>query len=131
AREVRHRVVTASAGRAGSVPVRRLDGRNGDRSPDGQWAKAPAFPSAAGGLVSTIDDVHAFARMMLSGGVAPDGTRLLSRASVEAMTTPQLADPAGVSPDGSLSWGFGVGVQVRRVGLTRPVGTYGWDGGLG
>ncbi len=31
----------------------------------------------------------------------------------------------------STGWGFGVGVTVRRTGLTRTVGSYGWDGGLG
>jgi CubicO group peptidase (beta-lactamase class C family) len=102
-------------------------------APSGQWAKAPAFPSAAGGLVSTIDDVHAFGRMLLRGGRLADGTQLLSRASVEAMTTDQLGPgrASEVSPDGSQSWGLGVGVQVRRVGVARTVGSYGWDGGLG
>ena len=33
--------------------------------------------------------------------------------------------------DGSLGWGIGVGVQVRRVGLVPTVGGYGWTGGLG
>ena len=102
--------------------------------PEGQWAKPPAFPSGGGGLVSTVDDLHAFARLLLSGGRLPDGSRLLSRASVEAMTTDQIgADRGGPgpSPDGSQGWGFGVGVQVRRTGLTRTVGSYGWDGGLG
>jgi CubicO group peptidase (beta-lactamase class C family) len=102
--------------------------------PGGQWAKAPAFPSAAGGLVSTVDDVHAFGRMLLAGGRLPDGSRLLSRASVAAMTTDQLGparDASGPSPDGSQGWGFGVGVQLRRTGLSPSVGTYGWAGGLG
>ena len=102
--------------------------------PGGQWAKAPAFPSGGGGLVSTVDDVHAFGRMLLAGGRLPDGSRLLSRASVAAMTTDQLGDrrhDAGPSPDGSEGWGLGVGVQLRRTGLARSVGTYGWDGGLG
>jgi CubicO group peptidase (beta-lactamase class C family) len=50
------------------------------------------------------------------------------------MTTDQLgvADGApGPMADGSQGWGFGVGVQVRRTGPARTVGTYGWDGGLG
>ena len=64
-------------------------------APDGQWAKPPAFPSGGGGLVSTVDDVHAFARMLLSGGRLPDGSRLLSRASVEAMTTDQIGVDRG------------------------------------
>ena len=98
--------------------------------PDGQWAKPPAFPSAAGGLVSTVDDVHAFGRMLLAGGRLPDGSRLLSPASVAAMTTDQVGG-AGPSPDGSQGWGFGVGVQLRRTGLGPGVGGYGWSGGLG
>jgi CubicO group peptidase (beta-lactamase class C family) len=63
--------------------------------PDGQWAKAPAFPSGAGGLVSTVDDMHAFARMLLSRGRLPDGSRLLSPASVEAMTTDHIGVDRG------------------------------------
>ena len=64
--------------------------------PDGQWAKPPAFPSGAGGLVSTVDDVHAFGRMLLAGGRLPDGSQLLSRASVTAMTTDQIGAGPGV-----------------------------------
>jgi CubicO group peptidase (beta-lactamase class C family) len=102
--------------------------------PGGQWATAPAFPSGGAGLVSTVDDLHAFASMLLSKGRLPDGSRLLSRASVEAMTTDQIAagrGAGGPSPDGSLGWGLGVGIQLRRTGPSRGVGSYGWDGGLG
>jgi CubicO group peptidase (beta-lactamase class C family) len=102
--------------------------------PDGQWATPPAFASGAAGLVSTLDDLHAFGRMLLSGGRLPDGSRLLSRASVEAMTTDQIGvthGGPGPLPDGSQGWGFGVGVQVRRSGLGPPIGAYGWAGGMG
>jgi CubicO group peptidase (beta-lactamase class C family) len=102
--------------------------------PGGQWATAPAFPSGGGGLVSTLDDFHAFGRMLLAGGRLPDGTALLSRAAVEAMTTDQIGvarGAAGPSPDGSQGWGFGVAVEVRRRGLGPTVGGYGWAGGLG
>jgi len=43
------------------------------------YAEPPAFTSGGGGLVSTADDYLRFARMILAGGVAADGTRLLSR----------------------------------------------------
>jgi CubicO group peptidase (beta-lactamase class C family) len=103
-------------------------------APDGQWSRPPAFPSGGGGLVSTLDDIYSFGRMLSSGGRLPDGSRLLSRASVEAMTTDHIGAAAGApgpTPDGSQGWGFGVGVQVRRTGLAPTIGTYGWAGGLG
>ncbi|HET6774928.1 MAG TPA: serine hydrolase domain-containing protein [Acidimicrobiales bacterium] len=127
---------TTHIDRLGSCYARNPE--TGERSvfdpPDGQWSTPPAFPSGAAGLVSTVDDVHAFARMLLAGGRLPDGPRLLSRASVEAMTTDHLGAGPGVpgpSPDGSQGWGLGVGVTVRRTGPTPNVGSYGWAGGLG
>src|SRR5215469_12558244 len=60
--------------------------------PDGQWSSAPAFPSGAGGLVSTAGDWLSFARMLLADGTA-GGRRLLSPASVRLMTTDHLTQP--------------------------------------
>jgi CubicO group peptidase (beta-lactamase class C family) len=103
--------------------------------PQGRWASPPAFPSAAGGLVSTIDDLHAFARMLLDGGIGAND-RVLSRASVDLMTSDHLtaAQRASTGMPGAFvdtSWGFGLQVQTRRTGLGPTVGAYGWDGGLG
>ncbi|MGH9810867.1 MAG: serine hydrolase domain-containing protein, partial [Terriglobia bacterium] len=39
-----------------------------DEAEGGQWSRPPAFPSGAGGLVSTIDDYLAFGQMMLNMG---------------------------------------------------------------
>jgi CubicO group peptidase (beta-lactamase class C family) len=102
--------------------------------PNGQWTKPPAFPSGGGGLVSTVDDIHVFGRMLLYGGRLPDGSRLVSAAAVEAMTTDQIGADRGASGpslDGSQGWGFGVAVQVRPTGLAPTAGSYGWAGGLG
>src|SRR5438874_5256213 len=113
-----------------------VNGETGERfiydPPGGQWSKPPAFPSASGGLVSTVDDFFAFGRMLLSGGRLPDGPRLLSRPSVEAMTTDHLGVERGApGPSPDQGWGFGVGVMVRRTGPASPAGSYGWAGGLG
>jgi CubicO group peptidase (beta-lactamase class C family) len=100
--------------------------------PDGQWSTPPAFPSGGAGLVSTATDFLAFAEMLLRGG-AP----LLSRPSVETMTTDQLTPEqkavSGFFPDDfdARGWGFCVGVVTRREHPAAPVGQYGWDGGLG
>jgi CubicO group peptidase (beta-lactamase class C family) len=104
-----------------------------DAPAGGDWSRPPAFESGGGGLVSTADDFLSFAHMLLNGGVH-DGERLLSRSSVELMTSDQLTPENRVGPDvildDDMSWGFGVGVVIRR-GSLMNIGTYGWDGGLG
>jgi CubicO group peptidase (beta-lactamase class C family) len=107
-----------------------------DEAEGGQWSRPPAFPSGAAGLVSTIDDYHAFAQMMLNKGKHGIGS-ILSRPSVEVMTTDQLTD--GQKAVSGLSagffeghgWGFGVSVVTKRVDIYGPIGKFGWDGGLG
>jgi CubicO group peptidase (beta-lactamase class C family) len=124
---------TTAVDRLGSCYT--TDPETGERrvydAPTGQWSAPPAFPSGGAGLVSTLDNVYAFGRMLLAGGRLPDGSPLLSRASVEAMTTDHLTGTGGPSPDGAQGWGFGVAVQTRRSGLGPTVGGYGWAGGLG
>jgi CubicO group peptidase (beta-lactamase class C family) len=107
-----------------------------DEARGGQWSRPPAFPSGAGGLVSTIDDYLAFGQMMLNQGKY-DNERILSRLSVELMTTDQLTPEQKAAPslisgflDGH-GWGFGVSVVTRRDDIAAVPGRYGWDGGLG
>jgi CubicO group peptidase (beta-lactamase class C family) len=57
-----------------------------------------AFPDARGGLVSTADDYLAFDRMMLDGG-DHGGERILSRVSVELMTTDHLTPELRATSD--------------------------------
>ncbi|MFI1014344.1 serine hydrolase domain-containing protein [Streptomyces sp. NPDC020965] len=103
-------------------------------APDGQWSEPPAFPSGAGGLVSTADDWHAFARMLLAGGTTADGRRLLSSASVRRMTTDRLTpaqrEAAALFLEGQ-GWGFGGSVDVTALDPWHVPGRYGWVGGTG
>lgn len=97
---------------------------------DSEWRHAPAFPNGAGGVVSTADDLFAFAGMLLNGGTHGN-RRILSRPSVELMTANHLTPEQsmfGGAPD--LGWGFGVSVATKRTGLAS-IGRYGWDGGFG
>jgi CubicO group peptidase (beta-lactamase class C family) len=100
--------------------------------PAGQWSTPPAFPSGGAGLVSTAADYLSFAHMLLRGG-----RPILSRPSVETMTTDQLTPEqkavSGFFPDDFDARGFGfcVGIVTRREHPAFPVGQYGWDGGLG
>jgi CubicO group peptidase (beta-lactamase class C family) len=102
-------------------------------APDGQWSSLPAFPSGAGGLVSTADDWLRFARMLLAGGTV-DGRRLLSAASVRQLTTDHLTPTqreAGRLFLEGQGWGFGGSVDVAAVDPWNVPGRYGWIGGTG
>ncbi|MET4644020.1 beta-lactamase family protein [Streptomyces sp. NBC_01550] len=128
-----------------AVPAAKLDrftslyriDPNGDPqlvdAPDGQWSSMPAFPSGAGGLVSTLDDWLAFARMMLADGTF-DGRRLLSPASVRRMTTDHLTpaqrEASGLFIEGQ-GWGFGGSVDIGTAEPWNVAGRYGWIGGTG
>ncbi|QUI34649.1 serine hydrolase domain-containing protein [Streptomyces alfalfae] len=102
-------------------------------TPDGQWSAPPAFPSGAGGLVSTVDDYHAFARLLLAEGTAA-GRRLLTPESVRLMTTDHLTaaqrEASGLFTGGQ-GWGFGGSVDVTRTSPWNVPGRYGWVGGTG
>jgi CubicO group peptidase (beta-lactamase class C family) len=106
-----------------------------DPADNGDWSRPPVFPNGAGGLVSTADDYLSFARMLMHGG--RHGTvRILSRPSVELMTTDQLTPEqksrSGFGPGffADHGWGFCLQIATRRTHVAS-VGTYGWSGGMG
>ena len=107
-----------------------------DEARGGKWSHPPLFPSGAGGLVSTVDDYLAFGQMMLSQG-KHGGERLLSRLTIEAMTTDQLTPEqkavSGLVPGyfENHGWGLGVSIVTRRDDVAAVPGRFGWDGGLG
>jgi CubicO group peptidase (beta-lactamase class C family) len=102
-------------------------------APDGQWSTMPAFPSGAGGLVSTADDWLAFGRMLLAEGTA-GGRRLLAPESVRLMVTDRLTK---AQREASLlflegqGWGFGGSVDIDPIDPWNVPGRYGWVGGTG
>src|SRR5579875_2443278 len=104
-------------------------GRLTDAPAHTRFAAPPVFPSAAGGagpagaggLVSTADDLLAFAAMLAGQGRSPGG-RILSRPAVTAMTTDQLTPQQRADNEiyfhGAAGWGFGLSVDIRRTGLS-------------
>jgi CubicO group peptidase (beta-lactamase class C family) len=97
------------------------------------WTRPPAFPSGAAGLVSTIDDYLAFARLLLDEGVH-NGRRLLSQRWVRLMTTNHLTPEQMATGDpllGGQGWGFGVAVSTAPDEVSAEPGRYGWSGGYG
>src|SRR5436305_10960498 len=86
ARDARHGVLDIAARSAGHGLSAHARGSGGVwDEPDGRWSRAPDFGDGAGGLVSTVDDLHSFARMFLR-----DGAPVLSPDAVRAMTSDQL-----------------------------------------
>ncbi|MFC9085629.1 serine hydrolase domain-containing protein [Nocardiopsis dassonvillei] len=114
-----------------------------DPAEGGRHSQPPAFQGGGGGLVSTVDDYHAYFRMLLNQGMH-GSERILSRPAVQLMTTNRLT-PAQQAARNAMAtenvhvsfgqgqhggWGFGMAVRTYR-GDYAPVGQFGWDGGAG
>jgi CubicO group peptidase (beta-lactamase class C family) len=116
---------TEDAGRLATAYQPTADGNVVWDPPDGQWSRRPAFYDGAAGLVSTVDDLLAFARMLLRRGepvLTADQVREMSR---DHLTAPQRE--FGMAFLGGRGWGLGTSVV-----LDGPwAGAIGWDGGLG
>jgi CubicO group peptidase (beta-lactamase class C family) len=136
--EIKHARLAASygLGKDGAV-VLQDDPR---KSP---YLEPPHFVSGGGGLVSTAADYMKFCQMLLSGGKALDGARLLGPKTIELMTLNHL--PGGrelmevsrtpFAETGNHGLGFGLGVacivDVARTELAGSLGSYFWPGGTG
>ena len=88
-----HRVAVGHVGEPDEEPV-----------PTTTWG-IPRSAGPAGLVTARVADVLAFVRLHLSGGVAPDGSRLLSEESTEAMTRDEARLPDRYTLGDS--WGLG------------------------
>jgi CubicO group peptidase (beta-lactamase class C family) len=93
--------------------------------------EVPRFESGGGGLMSTAADYIRFLQLMRNRG-SLEGTRLLSRKSVEWMTSDHLGS---IPANGDLllpGYGFGLGFAVRLATGVGPQpgspGQYFWSG---
>ena len=97
---------------------------------------APRFESGGGGLFSTMDDYARFAQMLFQGGIF-GGTRILSRKTLEWMTSDHLGPNVRIGTPSLLQPGhtFGLGFAIRRdAGMGQTPGTPGeffWGGVAG
>ena len=121
------------------APSYRSDAQTGalelyDGATNGQWSRPPTFPDGGAGLVSTVDDYLAFGQMLLNGGTHVR-ERILSRPSVEAMTTnyitPEQKAGSEMVLDETRGWGFGLAIVTRNDEVSPMPGRFGWDGGYG
>jgi CubicO group peptidase (beta-lactamase class C family) len=93
----------------------------------------PKLLSGGGGMVSTAADYLRFCRMLLNGGEL-DGVRILSRKTIEYMTTDHIGSVRGPAYLPGAGYGFGLGFAVRltdgQASTPGSAGDYNW-GGLG
>ncbi|MFI6098476.1 serine hydrolase domain-containing protein [Lentzea sp. NPDC051213] len=80
------------------------------------------FPSGAGGLESTVDDLLAFNRYLLASDLLP-------QLAVDTTTAEERAE-AEIFLEGQ-GWGFGGSVDVAEIDPWNVLGRYGWVGGSG
>ncbi|GAB4130529.1 MAG: serine hydrolase domain-containing protein [Acidobacteriota bacterium] len=80
--------------------------------------------SGGAGLLSTARDYGRFLLALLNGGTL-EGVRILSRKSVELMTSNHVGDKFG---DRGFGLGFWITEHVGRSGQMGSVGAFGWGG---
>jgi CubicO group peptidase (beta-lactamase class C family) len=95
------------------------------------------FECGGGCAVSTAMDYLRFAQMLLNNGTL-DGSRILSRKTVELMTSDQLGldvRERTTSPTLAEGYSFGLGFSVRsqtgRAALAGSAGDFGFGGAFG
>jgi CubicO group peptidase (beta-lactamase class C family) len=84
--------------------------------------------SGGAGLSSTAFDYAVFMQMLLNGGIY-NGHRILSKRSVEMMTSDQLKD--GMFGDSGMGLGFGVTSAIEEARGPRYAGSFAWGGYYG
>jgi len=93
-------------------------------SADYPYRGPQTYFSGGGGLCSTAEDYYRFCQMMLNGGTF-NGTRLLSRKSVELISQNHVQ---GKLDEMGFGLGFGVTSEARHLKELGSIGAYNWGG---
>ena len=99
---------------------------------ENSYRLSDAYESGGAGLFATVDDYIRLFSALSTGGTAPDGTRILSQASIDALRRPRLTGASlcdfylGHHP----GYSYGLGVRTRLM-PDRSAGEFGWDGAAG
>jgi len=86
--------------------------------------------SGGGGLTSTAYDYLHFCQMMLNQGQY-DGKRLLSRKTIQLMSSDNLGTIPGMGPGAGFGLGFAVSKSPGEAGMMGSPGEYNWGGAAG
>jgi CubicO group peptidase (beta-lactamase class C family) len=94
-------------------------------TPTRVWANFGCLEPAGSFLSMSARDLLAFARLHLRGGLAGDGTRLLSEASVRGMQQPQVREPSLRFAGSAHGLGWALPKAAVGGGLAHAGGTIG------
>jgi len=94
------------------------------------YLEPPTLLSGGGGLVSTASDYLRFCQMLLNQGQY-DGQRLLSRKTVQLMSSDNLGTIPGMGPGYGFGLGFAVSKAPGEAGMMGSAGEYNWGGAAG
>lgn len=86
--------------------------------------------SGGGGLTSTAYDYLRFSQMLLNQGVY-DGKRLLSRKTIQLMSSDNLGTIPGMGPGQGFGLGFAVSKAPGEAGMLGSPGEFNWGGAAG
>jgi CubicO group peptidase (beta-lactamase class C family) len=99
--------------------------------PTDAYQTSGKYISGGGSLLSTVYDYYRFAQMLLNGGTL-DGTRVLSRKTVELMTATNHIGDFDAAFLHSSGWKFGLGFAIQEDRGhdvdSGDVGTFEWAG---
>jgi CubicO group peptidase (beta-lactamase class C family) len=99
--------------------------------PTDAYQTSGKYISGGGSLLSTVYDYYRFAQMLLNGGTL-DGTRVLSRKTVELMTATNHIGDFDAAFLHSAGWKFGLGFAIQQDRGhdvdSGDVGTFEWAG---
>ncbi len=111
-----------------------------DDAATSDYLKQPTYFSGGGGLTGTAMDYFRFCQMLLNGG-ALDGTRILSRKTIDLMRSNHLPNGATLAErvvagmwsevkyDGvGFGLGFSILLDTSTAQIAGSVGKYGWGG---
>ena len=115
--------------RVASVYTRGANGLTKNQNPNGMSSNV--YFMGSGGLISTAEDYIPFGVMLANGGEL-NGKRLLSRKTVEMISSMHVPDTL---PGRSAGEGYGLSVRVVTDHAARNTmlsnGTFGWSGAYG
>ena len=114
---------------------------NNDRLPERMkleyvYVLGDEYESGGAGLTSCTEDYAVFLDTLACGGVSKDGKRIISKASIELMSTNHLNEQQ-YKEFQSVRKGYGYGLGVRthtdksQSDSLSPIGEFGWDGAAG